>query len=218
VVFQLHPDGDQLLRPVYLVDTPGYGDGDLLHRNDMGRILLGAGTWLPGGVTLLWVVQAGRNVRMEADELLRGMVATKGVTLLVVVTHVDRLFEERYRDIGPQWRDGPLQGVPHRDPQWADRRRLLMAELKDEIVAGIRSALSGNAAGDGDGVDDQKEDALKVDMDIRFTCLGGWMLDEEDEFKPPPPWPWARREVSEFFEVLDRNSARQWLDIRIGLA
>jgi GTP-binding protein EngB required for normal cell division len=226
VDFELHPSGDDQLRPIYLVDTPGYGDGELLHRNDMGRILLGAGKWLPGGVILLWVVQAGRNVRKEADELLRGMVANLGLTLLVVVTHVDRLFEDRYREVGPQWRDGPLQGVPHKDPQWEERRRLLMAELKDEIVAGIRSAVRGaepasgiGAGGSADKGGDREDDTLK--LEFRFTCLGGWMAtdseEDEDEFKPPPPWPWAKREVSDFFEVLDRRSARQWLDTRIGL-
>ncbi|CAE8605385.1 unnamed protein product, partial [Polarella glacialis] len=33
VTFELHPQGDRHFRPAFLVDTPGFGDGDQLHRN-----------------------------------------------------------------------------------------------------------------------------------------------------------------------------------------
>eukprot|EP00932_Pfiesteria_piscicida_P005283 SRR837773.15192.p2 GENE.SRR837773.15192~~SRR837773.15192.p2 ORF type:complete len:183 (-),score=66.57 SRR837773.15192:421-903(-) len=35
ITFALHPNGDETLRPIYAVDTPGFGDGDQVHRNDM---------------------------------------------------------------------------------------------------------------------------------------------------------------------------------------
>lgn len=202
VAFALHPDGDERLRPVYAVDTPGFGDAGHLHRNDMVRLLLGAGTWIPGGVTLLWVIKAGRNVRQEADELLRSM-ATGRMTTLVVVTHVDNFFEERYREVGPQWRESFLEGVDRRDPRWVQQRRILMAELQAEVEAGVSAVVGDNHQG------------------IVYACLGGWMAGErdgeQDEFSHRAPWPWARRELTNFFGILSRTELRRWLDRRVGL-
>jgi len=202
VTFELHPDGDEQLRPVYVVDTPGFGDAECLYRNDMGRLLLGAGNWIPGGITLLWVMKAGRNVRQEADEFLRTMATSHAV--LVVVTHVDQLFEERYRDMGPKWREGPLKGVPKTDKRWEEHRRGLMAELGDEVTAGVRSVVG-----------------RESDLETVYACLGGWMAsdgaDEEDEFAASPPWPWARQELKAFFHVKSRHELRCWLDAKLGL-
>lgn len=202
IQFALHPDGDERLRPVYAVDTPGFGDGEHIHRNDMVRLLVGAGTWIPGGVTLLWVMKAGRNVRQEADELLRTM-ATGQTTTLVLATHMDKFFEERYWEVGPQWRDTILAGVSPKDPRWEQQRRILMAELKAEVEAGVAAVVGDNHQG------------------IVYTCLGGWMAaedsEDEDEFAQQPPWPWARRELTDFFDIKGRKELRTWLDQRVGL-
>jgi len=203
VTFDLHPDGDEQLRPVYLVDTPGFGDGELKHRNDMGRLLLGAGSWIPGGVTLLWVIRAGRSVRQEADELIRQMTASS-VAVVVVVTHMDKLFEERYREVGPQWREGPLKDVPTKDERWEQRRRLLMGELREEVAAGVRSVVG-----------------REQEPEMVYACLGGWVAntqaEEEDEFAAVPPWPWARRELTAFFNILGGRDLRTWLDSKLDL-
>jgi len=213
--FALHPDGDERHRPVYAVDTPGFGDGERIHRNDMVRLLLGAGGWIPGGVTLVWVMKAGRHVRQEADELLRRMATDERVSTLVVVTHIDNFFEERYREVGPQWRDGILQGVPHKDPRWKAERRKLMGELRDEVEEGVASVvghrLSSAPPPLGGG----------TSRGLAFACLGGWMAgtgeDDEDEFAQSPPWPWARQELTEFFGILSRQDLRTWFDTKLGM-
>jgi len=217
ITFALHPDGDERHRPVYAVDTPGFGDGERIHRNDMVRLLLGAGGWIPGGVTLLWVVKAGRHVRQEADDILRQMAADPRVSTLVVVTHVDNFFEERYREVGPQWRDGILQGVPHKDPRWKSERRKLMEELRSEVEEGVEGVvgrrLSSAPAPQGAGGTTSRE--------LAFACLGGWMAateeNEEDEFAQSPPWPWARQELTEFFGILGRQELRTWFDTKLGI-
>mmetsp|Transcript_31784 Transcript_31784/g.75455 ORF Transcript_31784/g.75455 Transcript_31784/m.75455 type:complete len:789 (+) Transcript_31784:90-2456(+) len=203
MTFELHPDGDEQLCPVYMVDTPGFGDGECLYRNDMGRLLLGAHSWIPGGVTLIWVVRAGRNVRQEADEFLRSMAAPHSA-LLVVVTYIDKLFEERYREVGPQWRDGPLKGVPKNDPRWAKCRSSFMAELKEEVAAGVKSIVGGEQT-----------------PEMVYACLGGWMADDEvdddDEFAARPPWPWAQEELTACFNIMSRKELKGWLDSKLGL-
>jgi len=204
IAFLLHPEGDARHRPVYAVDTPGFGDGEYIHRNDMVRLLLGAGTWIPGGVTLLWVVKAGRNVRQEADQLLRSMCSQR-VEIVVVVTHMDQFFEERYREVGPRWRESFLQGVPHKDERWEAQRQTLMGELRAEVEAGVETVI-------GD----------KLQGELLFACLGGWMArseeaDHEDEFSQAAPWPWARRELTSFFNILGPQDLRTWLDRRLGL-
>ncbi|CAK0864127.1 unnamed protein product, partial [Prorocentrum cordatum] len=134
IQFELHPAGDDRCCPIYLVDTPGAGDADQLHRNDMARMLQSASASLPGGVVVVWVLRAGRSERREGDELVRKMAAA-GAEVRAIVTHIDRLFEERYRELGPLWKEGELRGVPHKDPRWATTRRRLMAELRDEVEA-----------------------------------------------------------------------------------
>jgi len=207
ITFALHPDGDEHLRPVYAVDTPGFGDGEQMHRNDMLRLLLGAGSWLPGGVTLLWVVKAGRNVRQAADDLLRKMSEYENVKTLVVVTHVDKFFEERYREVGPQWKDGILRGVSPKDVRWPEQRKKFMCELKREVEVGVASVVGGEVEAQSRG--------------LVYACLGGWMtgseVDEDDEFAQPPPWPWARQELTDCFNILARRELRTWLDKRFGL-
>jgi len=203
ITFALHPDGDDYARPVYVVDTPGFGDGDQVYRNDMLRLLQGAGDWIPGGMTLLWVLKAGRNIRQPADEMLRSIAEKHDVRCLVIVTHVDKLFEERYREIGPLWKETSLKGVPHKDPRWLAQRKSLMASLREEIDVGVRSVLGDN----------------KIEG-LRYACLGGWMVgeaDDEDEFAQPPPWPWARQELTDFYQVLDKRELRKWLDSCVGL-
>jgi len=206
VVFELHPRGDLRFRPVYLVDSPGFGDGEHLHRNDMGRLLLRACDWLGSNVTLLWVLRAGRHTKDDAYQFVSG-IAESTQRLLVLVTHMDKLFEERYREAGPGWRDGILQGVPHRDPRWKQQRRVLMQELLSEVESTIRRTLH---LEEGDQL-----------PEICFACLGGWMSrsvqDEEDEFAQPQPWPWAREELNEFFGILAQDALRQLLDTRLGL-
>jgi GTP-binding protein EngB required for normal cell division len=203
LTFELHPHGNEQHRPIYLVDTPGFGDGEELHRNDMARLLLGAGSWLPHGTTLLWVIKAGRNVRQEADELLRKFAASS-FTPIVVVTHIDKLFEDRYREVGPEWKKGELEGVPAKDPRWAEKRRKLMNELRDEVADGIQSILG------------------KPELpEIVYACLGGWMAssepDDEDEFAQAAPWSWARQELTEVFAVQGHEDLRRWLDGKLGL-
>eukprot|EP00929_Paragymnodinium_shiwhaense_P055665 TRINITY_DN27882_c0_g1_i2.p1 TRINITY_DN27882_c0_g1~~TRINITY_DN27882_c0_g1_i2.p1 ORF type:complete len:775 (-),score=190.77 TRINITY_DN27882_c0_g1_i2:734-3058(-) len=200
ITFELHPDADEQHAPVYIVDTPGFGDGEAVHRNDMGRILKGAGGWIPGGVSLLWVVKAGRHVRQESDSFLRNMMES-GVMPIIVVTHMDKLFEERYREAGPQWRDGILQGVSPKDERWREQRRVLMSELSEEVASGIKCAL---------GTENLPQ--------LAYACLAGWMTtDGDDEFAQPPPWPWARQELMSFFDVKDSAGLRRWLDGKLGL-
>lgn len=206
VLFELHPRGDLRFRPVYLVDSPGFGDGEHLHRNDMGRLLLRACDWLGSNVTLLWVLRAGRHTKDEAYRFVSG-IAQSTQRLLVLVTHMDKLFEERYREAGPGWRDGILQGVPHRDPRWKQQRRVLMQELRSEVESTVRRTL-------------QIEEGAQL-PEMCFACLGGWMSrgvqDEEDEFAEPQPWPWAREELSDFFSMLSQDSLRRLLDTRLGV-
>lgn len=203
VSFNLHPHGDRRYRPVYLVDTPGFGDGENLHCNDMDRLLQGVGGWIPGGVTLLWVMRAGRAVKQEAHELLRGFFASH-VPTVVVITHIDQLFEERYREVGPQWREGPLRGVSRNDERWREHRRGLMAEIHEEIAAGLRSAI---------GVGQIPE--------LVYACLAGWMVpneaEEDDDFSAVPPWPWAKQELTAFYGILSKSELRKLVDTRLGL-
>jgi GTP-binding protein EngB required for normal cell division len=202
LTFMLHPDGDEQHCPVYLVDTPGFGDGEHTHRNDMARLLLGAGSWLPDGTTLLWVIKAGRSVRQEADELLRKF-ASSNLNPIVVVTHIDKLFEDRYRELGPLWREGDLEGVPTKSPLWAAKRKVLMQELKDEVSAGIENILGSS------------------DLEIIYTCLGGWMScedDDEDEFSQSAPWQWARQELNEAFGIKSCSELRKRLDAKLGFS
>lgn len=208
VLFELHPRGDLRFRPVYLVDSPGFGDGEHLHRNDMGRLLLRACDWLGSNVTLLWVLRAGRHTKDEAYRFVSG-IAQSTQRLLVLVTHMDKLFEERYREAGPGWRDGILQGVPHRDPRWKQQRRGLMQELRSEVESTVRRTL-------------QIEEGAQL-PEMCFACLGGWMSrslhdESEDEFAEPQPWPWAREELSDFFSMLSQDSLRRLLDTRLGVA
>jgi len=205
IQFELHPAGDDRCCPIYLVDTPGAGDADQLHRNDMARMLQSASASLPGGVVVVWVLRAGRSERREGDELVRKMAAA-GAEVRAIVTHIDRLFEERYRELGPLWKEGELRGVPHKDPRWATTRRRLMAELRDEVEAPIHTALG---------------TVNSTFFGLAYACLGGWMVgdgdvSEDDEFAMQPPWPWARQEIREFFQVLDRDGARMWLNETVG--
>jgi len=211
LTFELHPDGDEDARPVYLVDSPGFGDGAELHRNDMGRLLVSAGRWLPGAITLLWVMRAGRQVRQEADSLLAGMRASSEVRLLVIVTHIDKLFEERYREAGIKWKENELKSVPSKDPRWAEKRKQFMQELEEEVSAGVEAVI-GRRPITGRG----------PNADLAYACLGGWMSisdedDDDDEFSEQPPWPWAREELTNAFNVLGRNDLRCWLDERVFL-
>lgn len=201
LAFELHPDGDEQFCPVYVVDTPGFGDREMLHRNDMGRLLVAAGQWVPGGATLLWMVRAGRNVRHLADDLLRATAAACAAQL-VVVTHIDKLFEDRYREAGPRWKEGVLSGVPTKDPRWEAKRRALMEELKEEVEEGVK-VIAG---------DERRK------PQVVYACLGGWMAteDEDDEFEPAP-WPWARRELTEVFGIRPAEEVRRWLDSLLGL-
>ncbi|CAE7617574.1 unnamed protein product [Symbiodinium natans] len=207
VLCNLHPAADLRFRPVYLVDTPGFGDGAQLHRNDMCRLLLHVARALASNLQLLWVLRAGRHARDEAQQFVLSLLQATSRPPLVLVTHVDKLFEERYREVGPQWRDGLLQGVPPKDPRWRSQRRVLMQELRDEISATIRSSLHLQEA---------------EDVEVLFTCQGGWMARsdevEEDEFAETPPWPWARTELTEFYGILDRRELRQLLDTRLGIS
>eukprot|EP00931_Biecheleriopsis_adriatica_P051013 TRINITY_DN29557_c0_g1_i1.p1 TRINITY_DN29557_c0_g1~~TRINITY_DN29557_c0_g1_i1.p1 ORF type:complete len:943 (+),score=225.30 TRINITY_DN29557_c0_g1_i1:65-2893(+) len=209
VRFELHPAGDSRFRPAYLVDTPGFGDGEQLHRNDMGRLILSAGCWLPGVVRGLWVLRAGRHTRHDSHNFVLAMSESARAAPLVLVTHVDKLFEERYREAGPRWRDGLLQGVSHRDPRWRAQRQVLMQELRSEVDATISSALQLDG------------EARQQAPEVVYACLGGWMAreasEEEDEFAEPAPWPWAKEELSEFFGILGAKELRKWLDSRIGL-
>lgn len=208
VLCALHPDSDLRFRPVYLVDMPGFGDGTQLHRNDMCRLLLHVGRSLARNVQLIWVLRAGRHTRNEAEEFVLSLMQAIMRPPLVLVTHVDKLFEERYREAGPRWRDGPLHGIPPKDPQWKSLRRTLMQELRDEIFATIRSGL-------------QLEEASELEMEVVFACLGGWMArsdGEEDEFAETPPWSWARDELTDFYGILGRSELRCLLDSRLGLA
>ncbi|CAK9020935.1 Hypothetical protein SCF082_LOCUS15117 [Durusdinium trenchii] len=93
----------------------------------MGRLLLRACEWLGSNVTLLWVLKAGRHTKDDAYHFVSG-IARSTERLLVLVTHIDRTFEERYREAGPGWRETILQGVPHRDVRWSQQRRRLMQE------------------------------------------------------------------------------------------
>eukprot|EP00435_Cladocopium_sp_Y103_P053865 s384_g17.t1 len=176
-------------------------------RNDMGRLLLRACDWLGSNVTLLWVLRAGRHTKDEAYRFVSG-IAESTQRLLVLVTHMDKLFEERYREAGPGWRDGILQGVPHRDPRWKQQRRVLMQDLRSEVESTVRRTL-------------QIEEGAQL-PEMCFACLGGWMSrgvpDEEDEFAEPQPWPWAREELSDFFGILPQESLRRLLDTRLGVA
>ena len=95
----------------------------------MGRLLLRACEWLGSNapwlhlpfhpiaslqVTLLWVLRAGRHTKDDAYQFvppfLFGVfrqvsgIARSTARLVVLVTHMDRLFEERYREAGPVWR------------------------------------------------------------------------------------------------------------------
>lgn len=54
-------------------------------------------------VTLLWVLRAGRHTKDDAYQFVSG-IARSTARLVVLVTHMDRLFEERYREAGPIWR------------------------------------------------------------------------------------------------------------------
>jgi GTP-binding protein EngB required for normal cell division len=201
--FLPHPEFNIYSRPVYVVDTPGYGDKDAGYRNDMGRLLVGSGMWLPTAVTFLWVVKAGRNIRQESDEFLRSMLASPYIKPVFVVTHIDKVFEDRYRDIGPTWRETVLDGVPTKDPRWKEQRRILMTELNNEVVAGLRAVVG-----------------PELDVEVVYACLDGWMMneDEDDEFAQAAPWPWAREELTTFFGIQGRRELREWLDRRIGIS
>jgi len=129
----------------------------------MDRLLQGVCGWIPGGVIVAWIMKASRNVKQEAHEFLRGFFASD-VPTVVVVTHVDKLFEERYREVGPQWRMGPLEGVRQNDERWREHRRGLMAEIQDEVAEGLRSAIGNGQI-----------------PEVVYACLAGWMAPDEAE-------------------------------------
>mmetsp|Transcript_37848 Transcript_37848/g.121772 ORF Transcript_37848/g.121772 Transcript_37848/m.121772 type:complete len:83 (-) Transcript_37848:590-838(-) len=82
-----------------------------------------------------------------------------------------------------------------------------MCELKREVEVGVASVVGGEVEAHSRG--------------LVYACLGGWMagseVDEDDEFAQPPPWPWARQELTDCFNILARRELRTWLDKRFGL-
>lgn len=207
--FYQHPKFNQEFCPVYVADTPGIRDA-VGHRNDSVRLLSTCAVSLPNVSCVAWLTTAKRpDEKPSADDHMFALLARAGIIRFVVITHVDDRVKQMW--------DAELVKLEKIeqddifDQEATKKQQEIMQTIKNDLLVSLKQLYSFDP---------------KLIPIVVYACLSeqSWAYTGErigrrrrDPPKAPDLWEGAKKDITEFFNILDAEKLQGLIDGVMGV-